>query len=711
MKYILYLLILTISFVNLNAQTPRLIDSRDYAVLISAKCIGEPNPSITLNWKKNELASQYLIFKKFIFSQNFSSSPIATLDSLTLTFTDTQVQVGQIYEYELRAISIGSYNPSNPTPFSFVGFGYIAAGIEIPAKDNYGWALVLVDETMMCKSCVASEVSRLQEDLRKEGWGVEVISVPRAEKFDAEKVKQVKALIIEQFTKKNRNIGALYLIGRVPVPYSGDLNPDAHPDHLGAWPADIFYAYTDNEGDWSDMFVNRVVTGQREENKNIPGDGKFDVTTPNSNANFGVGRVDFYNMNLFYDSTKTNPEMELIRNYLNKNHKYRNGEFDIKWQGLVDDNFGASSILEGFASSGWRNLANLMGTQSTKKADFLTSLKNDSYLWAYGCGGGSYQSAGGIGNSTQMSQTQLNGVYTMLFGSYFGDWDSPNNFLRAPLATSPSVLTNAWAGRPHWYFHHMAINYPIAYSALLSHKTTSEYRPNVVYTSQYPNGVIYAVGMKNIHTALMGDPTLRMYAYDIPEPQNLVVSVENLWHANLEWEHSPEIKIESAKYNVYRATEKYGIYTKVNKEPISGTKYVDSTFRFEGEVFYSVRTIALDTSNSATFFNTSKGIFASAVLTSVDEMNFNFDFSIYPNPASFDINIDLSINEASYYTLRLYDLMGNQLLELFDKYFNSGAYSFNYKLENNGNILPSGVYLLQLDSDKGKITKKLNILK
>jgi hypothetical protein len=40
------------------------------------------------------------------------------------------------------------------------------------------------------------------------------------------------------------------LIGNVPVPYSGDLNPDGHSDHDGAWPTDTYYA--EMNGTWTD---------------------------------------------------------------------------------------------------------------------------------------------------------------------------------------------------------------------------------------------------------------------------------------------------------------------------------------------------------------------------------------------------------------------------------------------------------------------------
>ena len=58
-----------------------------------------------------------------------------------------------------------------------------------------------------------------------------------------------------------------------------------------------------------------------------------------------------------------------------------------------------------------------------------------------------------------MAVDSLQSVFTFLFGSYFGDWDSPDNFLRAALA-SGTILSNAWSGRPLWSMHYMAMGDP-----------------------------------------------------------------------------------------------------------------------------------------------------------------------------------------------------------------------------------------------------------
>jgi hypothetical protein len=126
----------------------------------------------------------------------------------------------------------------------------------------------------------------------------------------------------------------------------------------------------------------------------------------------------------------------------------------------------------------------------------------------------------------------------MLFGSYFGDWDVTNSFLRAPLASPKStILTNAWAGRPWWQFHHMALGDHIGYSALLSQNNQN------LYTNAYN----FAAGM--VHTALMGDPSLRMHIID---PVDSVYTSKSHGGAfvNLNWDRS-EDTIEG--YNIYRS--------------------------------------------------------------------------------------------------------------------------------------------------------------
>ncbi|MEO5905598.1 MAG: fibronectin type III domain-containing protein, partial [Saprospiraceae bacterium] len=215
---------------------------------------------------------------------------------------------------------------------------------------------------------------------------------------------------------------------------------DGHGDHTGAYPADVYYA--DMNGVWTDQFVNNISAGDPR-NHNIPGDGKFDQASIPTDVELQIGRVDFFNMPSFALS-----EQELLRQYLDKDHAYRHKLFTASHRAVVDDNFGYFGG-EAFAASGYKNFGPLVGNNNIVTADYFTSMQDSSYLWSYGCGGGWYQGAGGVGTTGQFANSSLETVFTMLFGSYFGDWDTPDNFLRAPLAQG-KTLTNVWSGRPHW---------------------------------------------------------------------------------------------------------------------------------------------------------------------------------------------------------------------------------------------------------------------
>ena len=58
-------------------------------------------------------------------------------------------------------------------------------------------------------------------------------------------IKSFKNLILNDYAIDTTNIKAVFLFGHIPVPYSGNINPDGHPDHLGAWPADVYYGDVD----------------------------------------------------------------------------------------------------------------------------------------------------------------------------------------------------------------------------------------------------------------------------------------------------------------------------------------------------------------------------------------------------------------------------------------------------------------------------------
>ena len=77
-----------------------------------------------------------------------------------------------------------------------------------------------------------------------------------------------------------------------------------------------------------------------------------------------------------------------------------------------------------------RNFAAFFGADLVFLLDYRSTLQSGSYLWSYGCGAGSYTSCSGVANTTNFTTDSLLSIFTMLFGSNFGDWDSDNNLLQ-----------------------------------------------------------------------------------------------------------------------------------------------------------------------------------------------------------------------------------------------------------------------------------------
>ncbi len=705
-----FAMIFIISTISLFSQ--RYVDSKDYTTVLTAVISTTPKAQIILSWEKKELAVGYYLFKKKCSDLTFGSAPIIQVDSLVLTYTDNDVVAGECYEYELWIPTIAKY--SNGSEGLISGYAYTTVGLEM-AEPNFGTCLILIDSSMVTP--LKNEIEVFVNDLQNEGWNTVTRTASRAEKFDKDKVKATKMIILEEYNK-NQNISTVILIGRVPVAYSGGFQavngqpfpPDGHPDHGGAWPADMYYGSI-NEGIWTDVSVNLgALSGQREENKNVPGDGKYDMTVlGNNNIQLAVGRIDLYNMKAFHKSEWTEPEIELMKRYFNKNHSYRTGNIPLTRKGLVDESesFTAKNIIEGFASSGWRNFYSWFGANNVEKKAFFNTLKTDFYMGTYATGPGSFTSAGGIGTTNDFVNNQVNTIFTMLFGSYFGDWDVTNSLLRAPLCSEPSALTSGWAARPHWYLHKMTMGYPIGTSVLSTQNNTSLYKPIAIYDGTQQRWTLYSVAPKNIHTALMGDPTLTLYPKsEVSEPKNL--SVVELTNGDIELKWTAPEDDKNAKYAIYRK-EGTGNFKLITNVLITDTEYIDK-FKYDGKLEYQVKAVKLINTHTGSFYRTGRAISASVITTDLENSETSFSISAGPIPAFRNIKFAISVAESSFAKLEIFSVNGDLVNTLLNSQINSGKFSIHWDLADySGKKLSQGIYLAKFSTKEGVKVLKLII--
>ncbi len=642
----LYYKIFTPLFASIILLAPSTVSAqfnRDRTVRIQA-IVTENPPAVTLKFQKFTDATKLQVYRKTKTADSWGTI-YATLNVGDSTYTDANIGVGEAYEYLI-------YKEGGTA-----ALGYIYSGINHHPTDLHGAIALVVDETY--QTALKTQIEQLEKDLIGDGWQPYRIVVARNESVVAVKNK-IKAI---------PNISAAFLFGNVPVPYSGNLNPDGHTNHVGAWACDGFYG--DIDGDWYDVSVNNS-TASRAENKNIPVDGKYDASKFSSDVDLMVGRVDMTRLAAFSES-----DTALLQYYLQKNHSYRFGQLTAPYKAIIDDNFQSYTI----ASSDWRNFSSQIGEENILANtqggyDYYTQLKKEWMLWSGGAGGGSYNSCGGVINTAQFATDSIKTIFTSLAGSYFGDWDSPDNLLRAALASKPSILASFWGGIPNWVLHHMALGESIGYGARLTQN-----EDGTLYEGNFNNA------QRGVHIALMGDPTLRMHT-TLPAASTSVAETATK-RITVSWQPSPDSDIVG--YQIYRAPHLYGTFGKITPNFVTGSSFVDAD-PFQGNNVYMVRAVKKITSPAGTYYNLSQGVFDSVSVSfpaNIASLQKTLEVIAYPSPTQNTLTLQVNLPTQNL-TGEIHNVLGQTLLQ-----FTLSGQNTTLDVAQ----LPTGIYFVQISGN------------
>ncbi|MGK9367452.1 T9SS type A sorting domain-containing protein [Melioribacter sp. Ez-97] len=79
----------------------------------------------------------------------------------------------------------------------------------------------------------------------------------------------------------------------------------------------------------------------------------------------------------------------------------------------------------------------------------------------------------------------------------------------------------------------------------------------------------------------------------------------------------------------------------------------------------------------------------------------------YPNPFNPTTNIEYSVPKDGYVSIKVFNMLGQQVATLFEGSQNAGNYVVTFDASN----LPSGVYVYRLETDNVTLTKKLMLMK
>jgi hypothetical protein len=121
-----------------------------------------------------------------------------------------------------------------------------------------------------------------------------------------------------------------------------------------------------------------------------------------------------------------------------------------------------------------------------------------------------------------------------------------------------------------------------------------------------------------------------------------------------------------------------------------------------GILYYSFSNYKLIPRKDEDFFNYSVDV--------EDEINSIYDYKLvqnYPNPFNPSTKIDYSLKSEGFATLKVYNILGQEVVTLVNTMQTAGLHSVNF----DASRLSSGIYLYKLDSNGFTQTKKMMLIK
>ena len=548
-------------------------------------------PHVVINWQWPAGGHSNVLLRRREKGQTLPANwQTLAISNETTAYEDFDTLPGKTYDYHLSCIPTGSFR---------IGTRF-TAGYQLPLVESRGKVILLVDNTMAAP--LAVELAQWERDAVADGYQVIRRDVPRetipaSSTATADYPKRIaeqsaiRALIKAEYDLDPTAAWHLFIVGHIPVPFSGNLAYDGHADHVGAWPTDVYYS--DVDGTWTDSTVNVKAASAGTRTWNVPGDGKFDQIQPPSASELATGRVDLIHMD---GVTVGMTETELLRQYFVRNHRFRIHAAPYRTVprvGSVRDSF------EGHGVGGWMNSFSMFGTQpgQSDHMDWFDA-QGRARLFAHGSGGGTYLSANGVGTTADFIRKDSKVVFGTMYGSYFGDWGWESRvFLKAPLAgTANSLgLSNSWT--PDYLLNHTALGDTIGQGMKLTQSVTDG-----VWT-----------GYVGLSRTLLGDPTLRLHSIIPPER---VRANSGPSAVTLVWNASTDFDI--AGYHIYRSTSATGPFTRVSGvsataanplgSPVPANTYADSTAQPGVAYTYQVHEVRREVSASGSYANQSQGV-------------------------------------------------------------------------------------------------------
>jgi hypothetical protein len=248
-----------------------------------------------------------------------------------------------------QPLTYDQYRAANPEQL----LAWSEIGRVSPATDETGPVLVVVESTL--QTPLALELDRYMDDLADAGWEPILLAWSGG---TAENLRTV----IQQYQVSDSILGAV-LIGNLPQAWYElyeDWDNDGLPDEpvMVQFPCDLYFM--DLDGSWYDGTSNGIL-----------------------DTHLGPWPPDIFVGRLHTTTLSGNP-VELMRNYLDKNHAFRSGQLYLPGRGLayIDDDWaGGASQWAAALAQGVGLVDQVSHPDSTRASDYLTRLDDGYYAY------------------------------------------------------------------------------------------------------------------------------------------------------------------------------------------------------------------------------------------------------------------------------------------------------------------------------------------
>lgn len=496
------------------------------------------------------------------------------------TYTDYTVAPSNTYEYQVSATGIGS-----------LGTFTAKASLDLPEAHSRGRVFVILEQGLA--PLLGSALDTFIRDLAGDGYTVLTKtdaprhrdSTPAWDPQNGTDAVLLKSLISTKYLER-ASLSAVILLGHVTIPYSGRVGSDGHSDHYEAWASDAFY------GD-----VVGPAWGQNTANQ-------FTVDYLPSALEIPVGRIDFANLPAFgayRSSTISQQEASLVRQYLDKNHKYRHvlAPYPLADRAIFRPYVNTHNALINAKSNSvafFNTWPDCLKVGDPFRNSF--SYRLSPYSCLLGLADGHATDASIYGNSAELNYTSQMIAqnseppvgFWIIHGSYFADFNHADNNLARSILAKPSysliVIPNS-----------RSFNDPINRLQSMAHGNS--------IGSAFVSSINYDMENSSLFTwhrwlNIQGDPTLRLHPIS---PPILTTYSKTGSTITLNWQPGES----GSQYHVYGSSTLTGPYEWLTKAGALSSTSWTTKGSSANKPYYMVRGVKRTTTGSGSFMNLSQG--------------------------------------------------------------------------------------------------------